>query len=902
MKWLRTLTSKPDERPAPGAGSSRTPVKGGPRPPAPDIEGLRQALRAAATEEERAKAALELGHGLAAARRAPVEDDPPAAWIEAVCQVSDKALAGEWAGRLGDDESLAQIARRGRYAEVRLAAARRLTDSAVIESVAEASRDKDRGVYRHCMDVLKERKRAENLAQRSADLAQALREAMGVTPLPASRLAELEKEFQGLGQDPDALAECAASLEQVRTRVREEAHALRELQGWAKEAAGLRAELKKDIWPLGEILDDGRGRCETLRAAHANLPEWLAKHASARELERCLQEADARLALLFQDAERALACERFLESIPSDAPLLEDTRSAWEALEKPASAAARSTLDHRWKALMARGAPPPEPVAAEPAAKVPPKAKFDSEAARGLLEELEKQLEDGQLHDAEATDRKLEAALHGAPVHGSLERRLRRVKGQLSRLRGWARWGTHEAREHLIEAAEELLRNETDVDERAHAVPALREEWKRADAHGPASKSQWERFDSTLEKAYAPVLERRAEEAARHDAARAAKNALLEEWEAWLGGISWENADLRVVEAERRAMLGKWRAAARAGFKNERQLNKRLDALLGAINSRLTEARSAEVARREQLIAAAETLKDEPDIGKSVNEAKALQAKWKEESEALRLNRGQEQKLWKRFRAACDVIFGRRDAERAGRDAERQQQREARKAQLDEFEGTLQGNDAGEIARALAQFRNTLRATERVPRQRQDALEERARNLARRAEDRIDALRRDKHQARFTVMAQKASLAEKVEAAAIAGEPTEAVVAEARQCWEALPHLPGKVERPLAERLANAPTATRDRLQQGEEARDALLLDMEIALGIPSPEELSEARRARQLERLQQHFGAGSDAENDPESMLARWYSIPAVPDPAQEPRIQAVVAKVATAGTGRGG
>jgi len=900
MKWLKKLTGRPEERPVPGAAPQRPSGKGGPRHPPVDIARLRQALAESVAGEERARAEQELGRGLAAAGEAPAVADPPAVWIEAICQVSDKGLAGEWAGRLASDDMLAQIASRGRYAEVRVAAARRLTDSAVIERVAEASRDKDRGVYRHCMEVLKERKHAENIAQRAANLSAALREALTVIPLPASRLAELEKEFQGLGQDRDGLAECAALLEQVRNGVQEEARALRGLQARLREATALRAQVMKEVWPLGDHLDEWRGRLDAFRDAHATLPGWLAEHSSAQQLERALQETAARLAMVAQDAERALACERFLEGIPAEGPLADDMKSAWEGLEKPASAAARAALEHRWSGLAARCPPPPEPPVPAPAPKAPPRPRLDPETLRRLLEEAERHLENGQLHDAEAAERNIEEAVQGAPLHGSLERRLRRMKGQIKRLQGWARWGTHEAREHLIEAAEELLRNETDVDERAHGVRALREEWKRADAHGPSSKSQWERFDSTLEKVYAPVLERRAEEAARHDVARAAKAALLEEWEAWLNGIVWEHADVRVLENERQSILGKWRSSPRAGFKDERQLNKRLDALLGTINSRLAEARNSEVDRREQLIDAAEALKEEQDIGKSVSDAKALQARWKDESGAARLERGQEQKLWKRFRAAIDVIFARRETQRAERDAERQQQLDTRKSQLDAFEAALQGTDPGEIARALAQFREAQRAAERGPRGRPSPIEERARDLARRAEERIEALRRDKHRARFTVMAQKAALAERIEALAADGQPTEAVADECRQAYENLPHLPGRVERPLAERLANAPAATRAGLDAGRQVREALLLDLEIALGIPSPDEFSEARRARQLERLQQHFVAGASSGDEPESMLARWYATSAAPDPVQEPRIEVIVARLAQAGTGR--
>src|SRR4051812_33578705 len=86
---------------------------------------------------------------------APADDDPPAAWAEAVCSAADKGLAAEWLARVEGDGLLAEVAVRSRFAEVRLGAARRITDLATLKRVAEASKEKDKHVYRYCADMMR---------------------------------------------------------------------------------------------------------------------------------------------------------------------------------------------------------------------------------------------------------------------------------------------------------------------------------------------------------------------------------------------------------------------------------------------------------------------------------------------------------------------------------------------------------------------------------------------------------------------------------------------------------------------------------------------------------------------------------------------------------------------------
>jgi hypothetical protein len=421
----------------------------------------------------------------------------------------------------------------------------------------------------------------------------------------------------------------------------------------------------------------------------------------------------------------------------------------------------------------------------------------------------------------------------------------------------------------------------------------MRAEWKRLDAHGPSAKGQWERFDAILEKAYQPVLARRAEEAVQHEAAKAAKEALLAEWEGWLAGTAWDHADFKVVEVRRQEILEAWRAAPRGGFRDERQLRKRFDTLVAAIDGRLAEARSAEIARREQLIAAVEALAAAPDIGRAITETKALQQRWQTEAAAVRMPRGDEQKLWQRFRAGCDAVFARRDAQRAEQAAQRQDRIKARQDLLAELEAAAAGSDPAEMERALNHFRPAWAAAEPAPREAAEALGARARELQERVQRCVESLRREKHQGRFLQMARKSALAERLEAAAIAGN-IEAEAAEVRKAWEEIPHLPGKAERVLAQRLEAAPAATGAALDQGRAARESMLLDLEIALELPSPEFLAESRRNRQLERLQRGFGSGAGKDQDFETMVAQWYATAAAPDAAQAQRIEAVVRRLA--------
>jgi hypothetical protein len=84
-----------------------------------------------------------------------------------------------------------------------------------------------------------------------------------------------------------------------------------------------------------------------------------------------------------------------------------------------------------------------------------------------------------------------------------------------------------------------------------------------------------------------------------------------------------------------------------------------------------------------------------------------------------------------------------------------------------------------------------------------------------------------------------------------------------------------------------------DNLLAGKDVRDSLLLDMEMALGLPSPEASAEKRRRRQLENLQKRFGGEVKPAADVAALVVDWYATAAAPDTGLDQRMAAVLGKI---------
>jgi hypothetical protein len=703
-----------------------------------------------------------------------------AASIDAVCAAIDVEEGLALLQALEDQTALADVARNAKLWELRFAAVQRVTEPALLERIAEATKHRDNRVYQYSYDLLRARRRDLARASQAAQLAAGFRGLLDAPPesrsLAGGQLRELEKALAELRTEGEVPREVIDLADAAHERVHAEVQALRELGA----AAALAEAIRSEIAAAGAHADVAAFR-ERLARLCGERPAWLATHPTAAALAASLERA---------------------------------------------------------REMLEATAPPPAPPSPTPKRE---KKNQSWDEIRGLLGKLEAHLGAGHLAEALEIEKQIYARVASAPLPAGLHRELKRHLAQLARMRDWAKWGDDQGREQLIQAAEALLirpeqPGHADVEALAAAVRTLREDWKKRDATRPASRSQWQRFDAILTRAFKPVLEWRAKRAVEEKAAARARTALCDEIEAWLASPEAAAPAFRQVEAKRSDLARRVRALPFPGLHIERRLRKRLDQIFKALDSRLGSARAAEIKRREELIARAEALKDAP-VGEAVKAAIGLQKAW-QETGGVYLGRKDEQALWGRFHAATSAVFAQRDERRTRQEAERSARNEKREAER----------------RALNQ-------------------------------------KDESHRARFDRLAARSALIERLEAAAAAGGVAEALAAEVALAWKALPQLGMEGEKALQARLGAAPHATRATLEKGRAERESLLLDLEVALGIPSPESVAAQRRERQLKALQARFKPrGAAADETPEGSVARWYSIAAPADAAQAARMTAIV------------
>lgn len=837
---------------------------------------LRQRISLAQTDTERRQLERDLGAALAQARQTPGPEETSQVRGSAVVHAPDKASALAWLVDLTDEDKLAEVALQAHFAEVRLAAAQRLNSKAVLERVAQASRVKDKGVYRQCMNTLRAQQQADDCALRAAALARELERLLLISPAPATRLVDLEKEFKQLVAVD--LGHCERLLEQFRTRVQEQSRQLQRLHARHLAAQALADDLARQTVQQQTQWQQFQERWQALSNAADVWPEWLTDHKELASLNLLLSQIAVRLGEAGEDLERWRQCEDFLALHGQPETPGEDTLAAWEALDKPRCPALRSDLQARWTACVnriARNKPAPPPPPSPPAPK-------NYQQVQELIVQMEAAVEQGHLGEAGRLEAEIEDFTASAGLSHALSQRFGQVRAQLLKLRGWARWGSDQARQQLIAQAEELALGHGDVDSLAKAIVKLREEWKSLDAHGVATRSLWTQFNAAAEKAYAPVATHRAELAAKREAARLAKEALCLEWENWLAQISWEHADIRVVQTMRQQICDAWRSAAPAGMREERGLRKRYEAVLASVDANIDAARCQEVSRCESLIDAAEALQQLASLRQAIEEIKTLQQRWRDEALSVRLPRAEQERLWQRFRNACDAVFSRRSEEKQQQNAQRAQRTEAAQQRLAELEAMLDSKDSAAVQHCLVEFRAAWRDAKQLTAS--------AKEILLRAEAHLQALQASKRQAPYQLMARKLALLEPIERAAAAGEAVDELLRQAETAWQALPRLAEKFEQTLARRLAAASGATSISLAEGSQQRGELLLDMEIALGLGSPDADDTARRARQLQLLQQRFRKDQVAPADPHLLVTRWYATAALPDPAQQRRMDAIL------------
>jgi hypothetical protein len=230
-----------------------------------------------------------------------------------------------------------------------------------------------------------------------------------------------------------------------------------------------------------------------------------------------------------------------------------------------------------------------------------------------------------------------------------------------------------------------------------------------------------------LERLTEDVGHRREEARAAREQARAQAKQIKERIVAEAEQIAAEATHWKSSGERMRELLEEWKAAPHADRVTEAALWKRLSAARNAFTKRrkayfaTLEAEREDVrARKEELVAEAETLSGSTEWGPTTSAYRELMRKWKA---AGRADRESEAELWKRFRAAQDKFFAARAEVFSAKDAALREHAEAKQQLLDQAQALLPVTDVRAARSALRSIDERWEQVGAVPRDAREHLE-----------------------------------------------------------------------------------------------------------------------------------------------------------------------------------
>jgi len=610
---------------------------------------------------------------------------------------SDSATRLRALERLTDDEEIAAVAIKSEHTDAAVAALERVADQDALQAIAQRARSKV--AARRARTRLRALEEAAHPAQDATDVkmsaddrrrADDLRrraDALVTIADPAEAAAKLSEvrlgwaEFQADVEVEPALADAfEAASEAVREAIAERE---RERQAETERLRAIEREQADRI----AICDEMEGlsghasmdRAAELKAQWDALPPMPSDHAASltrrfqdacrtyedRERRRVLAEAAAgRLETLASELERLVA---------SDQPV-EETVARWRGLRRDAEL----LREHR---------------------DANPQAGERLERAVASLEEKEHQIQEVRARQEQDNLRRLHQLCRQVEILGAQEqitlkagdRALREIRTALEQrvalpskkdrqeittrleearaklaprmqeLRDaddWQRWANLQVQEELTREMEALK----SVDHPEDVVRKMRElqgRWKQV-AAAPRAQGEvlWRRFKAAQEEAYARTEayfaaqnQERANNLARklELCARVETLADSSDWVRTAQEIQTLQAQWKtigpVTRGHEKAIWERFRGSCDRFFtRRQEDLRKRKDEW------------SANLARKEELCAKAETLADSSEWERAASELKKLQAEWKTIGP---VRKSKSEAVWQRFRTACDRFFDR---------------------------------------------------------------------------------------------------------------------------------------------------------------------------------------------------------------------------------------------------
>ena len=271
----------------------------------------------------------------------------------------------------------------------------------------------------------------------------------------------------------------------------------------------------------------------------------------------------------------------------------------------------------------------------------------------------------------------------------------------------------------LCEQAEELILDSS-ISNAFKKLHTLQDKWRET---GPVPRDKkdevWDRFKAACDK----VFERRREYEQQFEEKRKvnleAKTALCEQVEALKPAAESKHKEWQEITAKLLELQAAWRKIGHAGKEHNDGIWTRFrmacDNLFKSKNdfySRRKQEYAANLQLKTELCIQAEALQENTDWKSTSEELKRLQEEWKKIGFA---GDRQSEKIWKRFRSACDAFFAKKSEHFSSRDKDNEENLVKKNELIAKIEAYAPGDDHHASFEELKAFQREWNAIGLVP-------------------------------------------------------------------------------------------------------------------------------------------------------------------------------------------
>ena len=506
----------------------------------------------------------------------------------------------------------------------------------------------------------------------------------------------------------------------------------------------------------------------------------------------------------------------------------------------------------------------------------------DYEKALNLTDQLESALKDNELRQAERAYHTLMSIMGAIPGLSEqrwrdIEKRLNRVRPQLRKLESWRHWGTTQARQNLINEVTKLPDAGLPPEKLAERIKRARDQWHDWDKSGDhAGKELWNAFDQACKETYKPCIAHFEKLKQRRRENLRQRRAVIDDLNARYASTDWKQPDWREIDKYVNHTRREFYKIGNVDFKHRKSVARALDEVFEKFEQHLSGERERSMKARERLITAIEALGEVDNVRNALDQLEALKTQWKI---TVAGKRQHENRLWKRFQAACDITYRRRDAERKDQAAERNENLKQKQALIEELIRAAATADEELLANAstLARISQQWEAIGWVPRQQENSLDSQWRKAQQQFSKALKAAESRARASELENIAVRAALCHQWEQAIVAGDTIDTEAVEAQ--WAALPAPSGTHAEAIQQRCRQVLSRPDDTtLSDNLAAKQAACLKLEVLLELESPEECQAERMAYQIERLNSSMKKDRSVQDSPKDLLLAVLTTGAVP------------------------